>query len=83
MKRSPAKSDVLFCSIDTRQSSFFFITTTHTLDYTHTSLQMPSHKTPRYCLYRDFVDAYMKGHPEMTRCVSSTTTLPSPFSPSL
>ncbi|CAF2717357.1 unnamed protein product [Rotaria sp. Silwood2] len=27
-------------------------------------------KSPRYCLYRDFVDAYMKGHSEMTRCVS-------------
>ncbi|CAF0874627.1 unnamed protein product [Rotaria sordida] len=27
-------------------------------------------KSPRYCLYRDFVDAYMKGHPEMTRCIS-------------
>ncbi len=29
-----------------------------------------AHKSPRYCLYREFVDAYMKGHPEMTRCVS-------------
>jgi len=27
-------------------------------------------KSPRYCLYRDFVDAYMKSHHEMTRCVS-------------
>ncbi|CAF0723111.1 unnamed protein product [Rotaria sp. Silwood1] len=27
-------------------------------------------KSPRYCLYRDFVDAYMKGHSEMARCVS-------------
>ncbi|CAF0879390.1 unnamed protein product [Adineta steineri] len=33
---------------------------------------MPSHKTPRYCLYRQFVDAYMKGHPDMTRCLSHT-----------
>mgnify|MGYP006892775658 FL=1 len=31
-----------------------------------------AHKSPRYCLYREFVDAYMKGHPDMTRCVSST-----------
>lgn len=29
-----------------------------------------AHKSPRYCLYREFVDAYMKGHPEMTRCTS-------------
>jgi len=27
-------------------------------------------KSPRYILYRDFVDAYMKSHHEMTRCVS-------------
>jgi hypothetical protein len=27
-------------------------------------------QSPRYCLYRDFVDAYMKCHYEMTRCVS-------------
>ncbi|CAF2310322.1 unnamed protein product [Rotaria sp. Silwood2] len=33
---------------------------------------MPSNKTPRYCLYRTFVDAYMKGHPNMTRCLSHT-----------
>ncbi|UJR25996.1 hypothetical protein I4U23_007343 [Adineta vaga] len=33
---------------------------------------MPSNKTPRYCLYRQFVDAYMKGHPDMTRCLSHT-----------
>ncbi|CAF0887164.1 unnamed protein product [Adineta ricciae] len=29
-----------------------------------------AHKSPRYCLYREFVDAYMKGHPDMTRCTS-------------
>ncbi|CAF1244319.1 unnamed protein product [Adineta steineri] len=29
-----------------------------------------AHKSPRYCLYREFVDAFMKGHPEMTRCTS-------------
>lgn len=29
-----------------------------------------SQKSPRYNLYRDFVDAYMKSHFEMTRCVS-------------
>jgi len=34
------------------------------------SQEIMAHKSPRYCLYRDFVDAYMKGHPEMTRCVS-------------
>ena len=28
-------------------------------------------RSSRYCLYREFVDAYMKGHPEMTRCVRS------------
>ncbi|CAF3364415.1 unnamed protein product [Rotaria socialis] len=33
---------------------------------------MPSNKTPRYCLYRTFVDAYMKGHPGITRCLSHT-----------
>ena len=26
-------------------------------------------KSPRYRLYQEFVDAYMKGHMEMTRCV--------------
>ncbi|CAF1273702.1 unnamed protein product [Adineta steineri] len=29
-----------------------------------------ANKSPRYCLYRDFVDAYMKAHTEMTRCTS-------------
>jgi len=29
-----------------------------------------AHKSPRYCLYREFVDSYMKGHPDMTRCTS-------------
>jgi hypothetical protein len=33
------------------------------------SLTKMAHKSPRYCLYRDFVDAYMKAHTEMTRCV--------------
>ncbi|CAF1564363.1 unnamed protein product, partial [Adineta steineri] len=32
-----------------------------------------AHKSPRYCLYREFVDAFMKGHPEMTRCTSHHT----------
>ena len=32
-----------------------------------------AHKSPRYCLYREFVDASMKGHYEMTRCVSIRT----------
>ncbi|CAF1956312.1 unnamed protein product [Rotaria magnacalcarata] len=27
-------------------------------------------KSPRYFLYREFVDAFMKGHPEMARCTS-------------
>ncbi|CAM4901821.1 unnamed protein product [Rotaria socialis] len=27
-------------------------------------------RSPRYFLYREFVDAFMKGHPEMTRCTS-------------
>jgi hypothetical protein len=36
---------------------------------------MPPRKTARYCLYRTFVDAYMKGHPEKTRSVSSDSTI--------
>ncbi len=32
-----------------------------------------AHKSPRYCLYREFVNAFMKGHPDMTRCVSIKT----------
>ena len=40
---------------------------------------MPSHKTPRYCLYRTFVDAYMKGHPGMSRCVSKTIRIVEKF----
>jgi hypothetical protein len=75
IERSQAVYDVLFLFSSLNKLLSFIIIKIVTLDvHIHCpeigELEMPSHKTPRYCLYRTFVDAYMKAHSDMTRCVS-------------